>query len=171
MFVTFSILNIIAISYRVTAGLPLGSIIVILSLFGFVSIPLLSFGGVIGYRFRSKFQVPSATKRYPKEIQQLPWYRRTPFQMFIGGFVPFSAIVLQLHQVYASLWGYKIYTLPGILAATLITVIVIIALVNIGLTYVQLSVEDHEWWWRYVVLTSMQCLLLASITFNVFSLP
>jgi hypothetical protein len=24
------------------------------------------------------------------------------------------------------------------------------------LTYIQLSVEDHEWWWRYVVLlTSM----------------
>lgn len=151
VFVTFSILNIIAISYRVTAGLPLGSIIVILSLFGFVSIPLLAFGGVIGYRFRSKFQVPSGTKRYPKEIHQLPWYRRTPFQMFIGGFVPFSAIVLQLHQVYASLWGYKIYTLPGILAATLIIVIVIIALVNISLTYVQLSVEDHEWWWRSVL--------------------
>lgn len=91
--------------------------------------------------------------------------------MFIGGFVPFSAIVLQLHQVYASLWGYKIYTLPGILAATLITVVVIIALVNIGLTYVQLSVEDHEWWWRYVVLTSVQCLFLASITFNGFTLP
>jgi hypothetical protein len=102
------------------------------------------------------FQRPSATKRYPKEIQHLPWYRRTPFQMFIGGFVPFSAIVLQLHQVYASMWGYKIYTLPGILVATLITVIVIVALVNIGLTYIQLSVEDHEWWWRYVVLlTSM----------------
>lgn len=72
--------------------------------------------------------------------------------MFIGGFVPFSAIVLQLHQVYGSMWGYKIYTFPSILVATLITAVVIIALVNIGLTYIQLSVEDHEWWWRYVVL-------------------
>ncbi|XP_045832320.1 transmembrane 9 superfamily member 5 [Trifolium pratense] len=151
VFVIVSILNIIAISYRVTAGLPLGSIIVILSLYAFVAIPLLAFGGVIGYRFRSVFQRPSATKRYPKEIQQLSWYRRTPFQMFIGGFVPFSAIVLQLHQVYASMWGYKIYTLPGILVATLITVVVIVALVNIGLTYIQLSVEDHEWWWRSVL--------------------
>ncbi|KAI5388751.1 transmembrane 9 superfamily member 5 [Lathyrus oleraceus] len=151
VFVTVSILNIIAISYRVTAGLPLGSILVILSLFVFVAIPLLAFGGLIGHRLRSKFQVPSATKRYPKEIQQLPWYRRTPFQMFIGGFVPFSAIVLQLHQVYASTWGYKIYTLPGILVATLITVVVIIMLVNIGLTYIQLSEEDHDWWWRSVL--------------------
>ena len=148
MFVAASILNIIAISYGATTALPLGSIIVILVIFAFLAIPLLAFGGVIGYRFRSEFQGPSATKRHPREIQQPAWYRRTPFQMFIGGLVPFSAIVLQLHQVYASLWGYKIYTLPSILFVTLITVSMIIALVNIGLTYVQLSVEDHEWWWR-----------------------
>ena len=148
MFVAASILNIIAISYGATTALPLGSIIVILVIFAFLAIPLLAFGGVIGYRFRSEFQGPSTTKRHPREIQQPAWYRRTPFQMFIGGLVPFSAIVLQLHQVYASLWGYKIYTLPSILFVTLITVSMIIALVNIGLTYVQLSVEDHEWWWR-----------------------
>ncbi|TKY67068.1 Transmembrane 9 superfamily member 5 [Spatholobus suberectus] len=152
VFVAASILNIVAISYRATTGLPLGSIIVILVLFTFLAIPLLAFGGVIGYRFRSKFQSPSATtKRHPRDIQQLAWYRRTPFLMFIGGLVPFSAIVLQLHQVYASMWGYKIYTLPSILFATFIPVIVIIALVSIGLTYIQLSVEDHEWWWRSVL--------------------
>lgn len=169
MFVAVSILNIIAISYRATTGLPLGSIIVILVIYIFVAIPLLAFGGVIGYRFRSEFQGPSATKRYPRDIQHIPWYRRTLFQMFIGGFVPFSAIVLQLHQVYASMWGYKIYTLPSILVPTLITVIVIIALVNIGLTYIQLSVEDHEWWWRYVVL--LASILAACFYLMVFSLP
>ncbi|KAK7341996.1 hypothetical protein VNO80_24937 [Phaseolus coccineus] len=151
VFVAASILNIVAISYRATVGLPFGSIIVILVLFTFLAIPLLAFGGVIGYRFRSKFQSPSATKRHPREIQQLAWYRRTPFLMFIGGLVPFSAIVLQLHQVYASMWGYKIYTLPSILFVTFIPAIVIIALVSIGLTYIQLSVEDHEWWWRSVL--------------------
>ncbi|BAT90416.1 hypothetical protein LR48_Vigan08g138000 [Vigna angularis] len=151
VFVAASILNIVAISYRATVGLPFGSIIVILVLLTFLAVPLLAFGGVIGYRFRSKFQSPSAAKRHPREIQQLAWYRRTPFLMFIGGLVPFSAIVLQLHQVYASMWGYKIYTLPSILFVTFIPVIVIIALVSIGLTYIQLSVEDHEWWWRSVL--------------------
>ncbi|CAJ1979143.1 unnamed protein product [Sphenostylis stenocarpa] len=151
VFVVASVLNIVAISYRATIGLPFGSIIVILVLFKFLGIPLLAFGGVIGYRFRSKFQSPSATKRHPTDIQQLAWYRRTPFLMFIGGLVPFSAIVLQLHQVYASMWGYKIYTLPSNLFATFISVIVIVSLVSIGLTYIQLSVEDHEWWWRSVL--------------------
>lgn len=151
VFVVASILNIVAISYRDTIGLPFGSIIVILVLLTFLAIPLLAFGGVIGYRFRSKFQSSSATKRHPRDIQQLAWYRRTPFLMFIGGLVPFSAIVLQLHQAYASMWGYKIYTLPSILFATFIPVILIIALVSIGLTYIQLSAEDHEWWWRSVL--------------------
>jgi len=152
VFVAASIINIVAISYRATVGLPFGSIVVILVLLTFLAVPLLAFGGVIGYRFRSKFQSPSAPKRHPRDIQQHAWYRRTPFLMFVGGLVPFSAIVLQLHQVYASMWGYKIYTLPSILFVTFIPVIVIIALVSIGLTYIQLSVEDHEWWWRYVVL-------------------
>ncbi|KAE9616747.1 hypothetical protein Lal_00034318 [Lupinus albus] len=151
VFVAASILNIIAISYRTSTALPLGSIIVILALFVFLAIPLLAFGGVIGYRFRSEIQPPSSSKRYPREIQKLAWYRRTLFQMFIGGLVPFSAIVLQLHQVYASMWGYKIYTLPSILFVTFVTAVLIIALVNIGLTYIQLSVEDHEWWWRSVL--------------------
>ncbi|KAL1323489.1 hypothetical protein HN51_033809 [Arachis hypogaea] len=151
VFVVASILNIIAISYGATTALPFSSIIVILVIFIVLAIPLLVFGGVVGYRFRIEFQGPSSTKRYPREIQQLAWYRRTPFQMFIGGLVPFSAIVLQLHQVYASMWGYKIYTLSSILFLTFITAIVIIAFVNIGLTYIQLSVEDHEWWWRSVL--------------------
>ncbi|KAI9072697.1 hypothetical protein K1719_045344 [Acacia pycnantha] len=151
VFVTASILNIIALSYGATAALPLGSIAVIIILFIFLVTPLLALGGVIGYRFRSEFQVPSTTKRHPREIQWLAWYRRTPCQMFIGGLVPFGAVVLQLHQLYASMWGYKIYTFPSMLFVTFITVILITALVNIGLTYIQISVEDHEWWWRSVL--------------------
>ncbi|XP_028756875.1 transmembrane 9 superfamily member 5 [Neltuma alba] len=151
VFVTASILNVIALSYGATAALPFGSIVVILILFVFLVIPLLALGGLIGYQFRSEFQVPSTTKRHPREIQWLAWYRRTPCQMFIGGLVPFAAAVLQLHQLYASIWGYKIYTLPGILLVTFITVILITALVNIGLTCLQISVEDHEWWWRSVL--------------------
>ncbi|KAL2328466.1 hypothetical protein Fmac_021893 [Flemingia macrophylla] len=151
VFVAASILNIVTISYRATTGLPFGSIVVILVLFTFLAIPLLAFGGVVGHRFRSKFQSPSGTKRHSRDIQLPAWYRRTPFLMFLGGFVPFSAIILQLHQVYASMWGYKIYTLPSILFATFIPLVVIIALVSIGLTYIQLSVEDHEWWWRSVL--------------------
>lgn len=33
----------------------------------------------------------------------------------MAGFLPFSAIYIELHYIFASLWGHKIYTLFGIL--------------------------------------------------------
>ncbi|KAJ7947991.1 Transmembrane 9 superfamily member [Quillaja saponaria] len=151
LFVTVSVLNMVAVSYGTTAALPFGSIVVILLIYTFLAIPLLALGAVIGYHFRSEFQAPSATSRYPREIPQLTWYRRTPRQMFIGGLLPFSAIALQLHQLYASMWSYKIYTLPPILFVMFIILILITAILSAVLTYIQLSVEDHEWWWRSVL--------------------
>lgn len=151
MFVTSSILNTVAISYGATAAIPFGTLLAILLIYAFLVIPLLAFGGVIGYCIRSEFQAPCAIKQYPREIPQLAWYWRTPCQMFIGGLLPFSAIAVQLHHLYASMWGFKIYTLPGILFVTFIILIIMTAILTVGLTYIQLSVEDHEWWWRYIL--------------------
>ncbi|KAB2028216.1 hypothetical protein ES319_D05G083900v1 [Gossypium barbadense] len=150
LFVIGSILNVVAVSYGATVALPFGTIMVIILLYAFLTIPLLVLGGVIGYLFRSEFQSPCATKRYPREIPPLPWYRDTPCQMFLGGFLPFSAIVLELQHLYASLWGYRILTLPSILFIMFIILILITAILSVGLTYIQLSVEDHQWWWRSV---------------------
>ncbi|KAG7947551.1 hypothetical protein I3843_14G100900 [Carya illinoinensis] len=149
--VTASILNTVAISYGATAALPFGTIILILLMCACVAIPLLAFGGVIGYRFRSEFQAPCATKRIPREIPPLAWYRKTSCQMFIAGLLSLSAIVLELHHLYASMWGYKICTLSSILFITFIIVILLTSMLSVGLTYIQLSVEDHEWWWRSVL--------------------
>lgn len=149
---TVSIVNTVAVTYGATAALPFGTIIVILLIYMFLAVPLLALGGVIGYHFRSDFQAPCATKQYPREIPLLAWYRKTPCQMFIGGLLPFSAILVQLHHLYASIWGYKIYTLPSILFVTFVILVILTAILSVGLTYIQLSVEDHEWWWRYVIL-------------------
>ena len=151
MFVILFTLNTIAIFYGVTAALPFGTLVVILFVLTLVSFPLLAFGGAIGYHFRTKFQAPSATKRLPREIPPSAWYRKTPGQMFIGGLLPFSAIVLELHNFYASLWGYKIFTHSSVLLATFIILVILVAMLSVGLTYIQLTVEDHEWWWRYVL--------------------
>ncbi|PQQ12985.1 transmembrane 9 superfamily member 5 isoform X3 [Prunus yedoensis var. nudiflora] len=151
LFVISSILNTVAISYGATAAIPFGTLLAILLIYAFLAIPLHALGGVIGYCLRSEFQAPCATKQFPREIQRLAWYRRTHCQMFIGGLLPFSAIALQLHHLYASMWGYKIYTLPGILFLTFIILIIMTSILTVGLTYIQLSVEDHEWWWRSVL--------------------
>ncbi|XP_057974782.1 transmembrane 9 superfamily member 5-like [Malania oleifera] len=151
LFLIMLILNTVAMISGSTTALPLGTIVLILTLYIFVTIPLLALGGVIGYRFRSECQAPCATKRCSREIPSLAWYRRTPSQMFIAGLVPFSAIVLELHHLYASLWGYKICTVSSILFVMFIILIVLTALLSVGLTYIQLSMEDHKWWWSSVL--------------------
>lgn len=148
---TVFILNIVAISFGATAALPLGTIVVILLLYALVAMPLLALGGMIGYRLSSEFQAPSVTKRVAREIPSLTWYMKTPGQMFIGGLLPFSAIVLELHHLYASMWGYKIFTLSGILFITFIILVVLTAMLSVGMTYIQLSLEDHKWWWRSIL--------------------
>ncbi|XWS52878.1 hypothetical protein CRYUN_Cryun11dG0110300 [Craigia yunnanensis] len=81
--VTSSVLNVVAVSYGATAALPLSTIMAIILIYTFLTILLLALGGVIGYLFRSEFYAPCATKRYPREIPPLAWYRKTPCQMFL----------------------------------------------------------------------------------------
>ncbi|XP_057479703.1 transmembrane 9 superfamily member 5-like [Actinidia eriantha] len=151
LFLILFMLNTIAIFYGATAALPFGTVAVILFVLAVVSFPLLAFGGIIGHRFRSKFQAPSTIKRLPREIPPSAWYGKTCGQMFLGGLLPFSAIVLELHNFYASLWGYKIFIHSSILLPTFIILVILVAMLSVGLTYIQLTVEDHEWWWRSVL--------------------
>lgn len=168
-FVILSVLNTISVSYGATASLPFGTILVILLIYILLAIPLSAFGGLIGHRFRTEFQAPSATKSHPREIPPSSWYRRTPCQMFIGGLLPFSAVAIELHHLYASLWGYKICTLPSILFVTFIILIMLTAILSIGMTYIQLSMEDHEWWWRSLLCGGSVAIFMFSYGIYFFS--
>ncbi|KAG8387496.1 hypothetical protein BUALT_Bualt02G0027200 [Buddleja alternifolia] len=145
------ILNILASSFGATRALPLGTIFVIFLVYTFVSIPLLILGGVFGHRYNSDLQSSPVTKKCPREIPSLSFYRKTPAQMFLGGLLPFCAIAPELHNLCATIWGHKIYTSPGILLVTFIILIILTAMLSVGLTYFQLAVEDHDWWWRSVL--------------------
>ena len=46
-------------------------------------------------------------RRYPREVPPLPWYRTTVPQMLMAGFLPFSAIYIELYYIFASVWGHK----------------------------------------------------------------
>ncbi|PIA59057.1 hypothetical protein AQUCO_00400130v1 [Aquilegia coerulea] len=151
LFLTFSVLNTVAISYRATAALPFGTIVAIFLIWTLIIIPFLSVGGIVGSVYSSEFQAPCATRRMPLEIPLLPWYRKTPAQMFLGGLLPFSAIFIELHYLYSSMWGHKIFTVYSILFIMFIVLILITAIMSIALTYYQLSVEDHQWWWSSVL--------------------
>jgi len=54
----------------------------------------------------------------------------------------------ELHYVFASVFGHKLYVVYPILAIVFSLVVIVTAAVGISLTYFQLASEDHRWWWR-----------------------
>ena len=68
--------------------------------------------------------------------------------MFMAGFLPFSAIYIELHYIFASVWGHKLYTLYGVLFIAFTMLIIVTSFITVALTYFQLAIEDHRWWWR-----------------------
>ncbi|KAL2899448.1 Transmembrane 9 superfamily member 5 [Bienertia sinuspersici] len=145
-----SILNTIAASYGSTAALPFGTIVLLFPIYTFIIALFLALGGIVGrYYSCTKFVPP--TKRYVREIPPLTWYRKIQIQMFLGGLLPFSAVLVELHLFYASMWSYKLFTLPSILFLSFSILVCLTTILSVGLTYIQLSVEDPEWWWRSVI--------------------
>ncbi|KAK9996727.1 hypothetical protein SO802_021413 [Lithocarpus litseifolius] len=148
LFLMFCFLNTVAIAYNATAALPFGTIVVIVLIWTLVTSPLLVLGGIAGKNSKAEFQAPVRTTKYPREIPPLPWYRGTIPQMAMAGFLPFSAIYIELYYIFASVWGHRIYTIYSILFIVFIILLIVTAFITVALTYFQLAAEDHEWWWR-----------------------
>lgn len=148
LFLTFCFLNTVAIAYTATAALPFGTIVVIVLIWTLVTSPLLVLGGIAGKNSKAEFQAPVRTTKYPREIPPLPWYRATVPQMAMAGFLPFSAIYIELYYIFASVWGHRIYTIYSILFIVFLILLIVTAFITVALTYFQLAAEDHEWWWR-----------------------
>jgi hypothetical protein len=71
------------------------------------------------------------------QVPSVPLYRTAVAQMFVAGFLPFSAISIELHYIFASVWGHKVYTLYGILFLAFGLLTVVTAFITIALTYFQ----------------------------------
>ncbi|KAA8521512.1 hypothetical protein F0562_012178 [Nyssa sinensis] len=148
LFLAFCFLNTVAIVYRATAALPLGTIVVIFLVWLFVASPLLLLGGIFGKNSKSEFQAPCRTTKCPREIPPQRWYRGILPQMVLAGILPFGVIYIELYYVFCSVWGHRIYTIYGILFIVFIILLTVTAFVTVALTYLLLAAEDHEWWWR-----------------------
>ncbi|KAJ9554346.1 hypothetical protein OSB04_018391 [Centaurea solstitialis] len=156
LFLTFCFLNSVAIFYGTTAALPIEAIVMLSLLWIFLASPLLLLGGIVGKNRSSNFEAPCRTSQCPREIPQQRWYRGVVPQMALAGVLPFSAVYIQLYYIFATVWGHRIYTLYSIMSVVFFLVLVITALVSVALTYFQLAVEDHEWWWRNLPLCSLR---------------
>jgi hypothetical protein len=165
--VVFMWVNSVALAHGSTSALPFTAILTIVALFLFISFPLTVFGGVFAKNYASPdFNAPTRTTKVAREIPtEVPWYRGRSFQILIAGFLPFSAIYIELHYIFASMWGHQIYTLFGILFLAFLLLVTVTSFITIALLYFQLAREDHRWWWATYVNGGMTGLFIYIYSF------
>lgn len=146
-FVVFLILNSLAWQRGATQALPIGTILILIALNLLVTLPLTVLGAIVG-KSSTPYVEPCRTTKLPRQIPPAPWFRQVPAQMFVAGFLPFSAIYIETHHIFSSVWGHKLYTLFGILFLAVALLVIVTSFITIALTYFQLAVEDHRWYWR-----------------------
>lgn len=146
--IVWSFLNTVAWSYQSTQALPFGTIIALMVIWSFVGFPLTVVGGIIGKNRAGTFDAPCRTRNIPREIPVATWYHHPAMHLMMAGFLPFSAISIELYYIFATVWGHKLYTLYGILIIVFCILLIVTSFITIALTYFQLSIEDYRWWWR-----------------------
>lgn len=146
-FVVFCFVNTVSIAYGSSSALPFGTIIIVILLWGLVTFPLTIVGSIRGKQ-PAPYEAPCKTNKVERQIPPVVWYRSTPLVLIFSGFLPFSAIYIELHYIFASVWGHRVYTLFEILFLAFIMLILVTAAISVALTYFQLAAEDYNWWWR-----------------------
>lgn len=165
--IVFMWVNTIALFHKSTSALPFSTIFTIAALYALIAFPLTVLGGIAAKNYASHdFNAPTRTTKVAREIPtEVPWYRSRFFQMIISGFLPFSAIYIELHYIFASMWGHQIYTLFGILLFAFVLLIIVTSFISVALLYFQLAREDHRWWWSTFINAGMTGLFIYGYSF------
>ena len=147
-FLAFAWSNTVAAAAGATSALPAFTVFLVGALFVAVGVPTTVVGGILARHYTSPFSPPCRTNKCKREIPQSgPAYASLPVQVLVGGFLPFSAIYVELHYIFAAVWGHKIYTLFGILYVAFALLVVVTACVSVTGVYFRLCGENYNWWW------------------------
>ena len=145
-FVIWCVINSFAWAHGTTQALPYTTVLILAFMWLFVGFPLTVLGGIFGKNWSSNFDAPCRTKNIAREIPDAPWYRSNLVRIFVGGFLPFSAISVELYYIFSTFWGREQYMLYGILSIVFLILLLVTACISIALTYFQLASEDYRWW-------------------------
>jgi len=140
--------NSVAWSNGSTQALPFVTIMQVFFSWLLISMPITVLGGFAGRRMGAPLNPPCRTTKVPREIPPATVVRHEAIQLTIAGFLPFSAIYIEMHYLFASIWGFKLYTLYSVLLLIFFILLLVTSFLTVALIYFQLAAEDHRWWWR-----------------------
>ncbi|XP_064480299.1 transmembrane 9 superfamily member 1-like [Ornithodoros turicata] len=150
LFVVWSVQNSTAWIYQSTQALPATTVLILLTIWMCCGYPLTVVGGILGKNWAGHFDAPCRPKLIARGVPPVPWYHSSALHCFIGGFLPFSAISVELYYIFSTVWGREQYTLYGILLLVALILLSVTASISVALTYFQLASEDYNWWWRSI---------------------
>lgn len=123
------------------------TIISLFLLWVLVSTPLVFVGSFFGFR-APKIEVPTKTNQIARFIPEGPWYTLPHYTILFGGSLPFGCVSIECLFIMGAIWLHQIYYAVGLLVFIVIILAATCAEVALVLNYLQLSAEDHQWWWR-----------------------
>jgi hypothetical protein len=102
LFIIFSTVNTIAWNNHSTAALPWTTICLMLAILLFMHFPSTVLGAIVGRQLTNEYKHPCRTNKAIREVPEpKSWYRHPATQVFMAGFLPFSAIYIELHYIFA----------------------------------------------------------------------
>ncbi|PRW57442.1 Transmembrane 9 superfamily member 4 isoform B [Chlorella sorokiniana] len=146
----FSCLSLVltsAVGDKSNAILPAGVITSIALLWLLIATPLSYLGGMLATR-QEIWQYPTHSNQILPHSRLSLLARRPLVLTLAAGLVPFATILLELYFAMGSIWQGYLYASFGFAFLKAVMAVIITAQLSINCTYVQLSTEDYQWWWR-----------------------
>ncbi|KAK8127303.1 hypothetical protein PG984_008411 [Apiospora sp. TS-2023a] len=132
VFGTFFFLNLFLWANQSAGAVPMSTMLVIISIWFIISIPLSFAGSWLGFR-AAPFEPP----------------------MLLVGILPFGAIFVELYFIMSSIWFSKIYYMFGFLFLCYGLMIITCAAVTVLMVYFLLCAENYNWQWRSFLAAGM----------------
>jgi len=141
------VLDFIAIGYGSLASIPIGTIIAVLAIWVFISVPLTMVGTIVGRNWNGSADNPCRINPVPRQIPENKWYLHPIVNIILGGILPFGSIFIEMYFMFTAFWHYKYYYVYGFMLLVYIILIVVSICVTIVSTYFLLNSEDYRWQW------------------------
>lgn len=147
VFATFFLLNLFLWAKNSSGAVPFTTMLVILSIWFLISLPLSFAGSWIGFK-QQPISPPVRTNQIPRQIPPSNNYLRPIPSMLLVGILPFGAIFVELYFIMSSIWFSKVYYMFGFLFLCYGLMIITCAAVTVLFVYYLLCSENYHWHWR-----------------------
>jgi len=142
----FLLFNIFLYIYHSSGSVPLLDVLILASMWCFVSIPLVFLGSYFAFKAKA-MEFPTKTSTIARVIPQSSLLLNPKLMMCLTGLLPFAGAYVEIFFMMTSLWMDQYFYIFGFTFVVYLIVLVTCAEITVLLCYYQLCAENHRWWW------------------------